>query len=143
MRDADIAAGDRSRYEHECLSRILEIGVCFDQLCVCNLASFEVLVRRLQLLEHAHLECPSAPDYSGSMHFMGLQERRGGALIAPTLTSHVSTKLKEETAVAKERRKAAELRGEQRVLHPKGKPEGKETPPYGWRPGGGGSSRDR
>ena len=118
-RDAEIATADRSRYEHECLSRVLQFAVCYDQLAVCNLAAFEVLCRRTQLIEFAHLENPSAPDYTGAGHFLGVQDRRGGALVSPLLNSHVAGKLREEAAVAKERRKAQEAR----VLTPHPKPK--------------------
>ena len=41
---------------------------------------------------------------------MGLSKRKGGVLINPELSRHVATKVQEETAVAKERRKAREER---------------------------------
>ena len=114
--DAEISQGDRSKYEYETLSRTLEAGLLYDQLAVCNLASFEILSRRIQLLEQAHLENPSAPDYSAPSPYVGVVERRGGALICPALIAHVAERLKDESAVAKEKRKAAEVKKESRVL---------------------------
>ena len=58
---------------------------------------------------------------------MGLNRRRGGALINPMLSKHVAAKTAEETAVMKERRKA---KGERNlVVKPgaKGEPGGKKA----------------
>ena len=87
MRDAEIPPGDRSRFEHEVLSKILEVGVTYDQLQVGNLGSFEVASRRLQVIENAHLDNPMAPTYESSGFYMGTEDRRGGALVAPDLES--------------------------------------------------------
>ena len=48
VRDAEIPASDRSRYEHAILSEIIEKAVSYDALQISNLASFEVLSRRLR-----------------------------------------------------------------------------------------------
>ena len=117
VRDAELLPGDRSRWEHETLSRAFDLACTYDQLCLPNLASFEVLARRMQLLEQAHLDNPSAPDYTASAHFMGSVERRGGALISPGLHAHVARRLGDESAVLKEKRKAAEARQSNRTLH--------------------------
>ena len=106
--ESGVPASDRSRYEHEILSRAFELGVCYDGLNPTNLACFELLARRLQLLEESHLEDPLHPTFQGARHFMGTGERRGGALVAPSLQSHVAEQLRGEAAVAKERRKARE-----------------------------------
>eukprot|EP00972_Heterocapsa_arctica_P014940 2201521-Heterocapsa_arctica.AAC.1 len=76
-----------------------------------NLAISEVLVRRMQLIEEAIAENPDAPNWEGAAHFMGTDERRGSALMAPSLRSHVAGKLQNEAAILKERRKAKEARG--------------------------------
>ena len=73
IRDAEIPLTDRSRFEHAILSDILEKAVTYDCLQVSNLASFEILVRRLQHIEQAHIECPNAPDYSGAEFSRALQ----------------------------------------------------------------------
>ena len=111
VRDAEIPASDRSRYEHAILSEIIEKAVSYDALQISNLASFEVLSRRLQHIEMAHLENPSAPDYGGGEFYMGSTERKGGALVAPGLAVHVASRMRDDAAVAKEQRKARESRG--------------------------------
>lgn len=112
--EAEIPTGDRAKHEHEVLSRMLELATTYDGFQVGNLACFEVLSRRLQLIEESHAENPSAPNYTGSSHYMGSVERRGGALLAPTLQLHVAGKLRDEAAIAKEQRKAVEVRQLQR-----------------------------
>jgi hypothetical protein len=59
---------------------------------------------------------------------MGVPDRRGGALLAPSLSLHVATKLWDEAAIAKERRKASEARSDNRTLQPPFKPKGKSGP---------------
>jgi hypothetical protein len=125
VRDAEIMPGDRSYYEHETLSRMVELALCFDQLAIANLDSFEIPSRRMQLLEQAHLENSGAPDYSSASHYMGVQKRRGGALISPLLNSHVAGKLKDESAVSKEKRKAKESEGNRTLGPGKGKASAK------------------
>eukprot|EP00973_Karenia_brevis_P074180 10308617-Karenia_brevis.AAC.1 len=65
----------------------------------------------MKLHESAIAESPDNPSYEGAQHFLGVQERRGGALIAPQLTAHVATELSREAAILKEKRKAREARG--------------------------------
>ena len=128
-REAEVPSGDRSRHEHAILSRILEYGVTYDMLNVANLASFEVVARRLQLIEEAHVDNPGAPQYISSEHYMGVRERKGGALLAPSLSLHVAGRMRDEAAIAKERRKANESRPESRVLPgPKHPPKPKAGP---------------
>ena len=71
----------------------------------------EYLLRRIQLAEAAVLENPDIPSFEGARHFMGVPDRRGGALIAPSLNSFVASELGKEAAVLKEKRKAREARG--------------------------------
>ena len=108
--ESGIPKGDRSIHEHQVLSRALDYASKCDSLNVANLASMEIVLRRLQLIESAHLEDPTAPNYEGGDLFLEHGDRPGGALDAPILRTHVATKLRDEAAVAKERRKAREER---------------------------------
>ena len=121
--ESGVAAGDRSRYEHEIISRAIEVATTYDCLNLPNLACFELLARRLQLLEESHLEDPLHPTFEGARHFLGTGERRGGALIAPSLQAYVGEQLGKEAVVAKERRKAREAHGLTRKSG-KGDPKG-------------------
>lgn len=108
--DSGVPAADRSTHEHEVLFQCIELAATVDQVNVGSLISFEFLVRRLQLIEEAHVMAPNAPSYDGSEHWMGSGRRKGGVLVSPALAKHVATRAREETEVAKERRKAKEER---------------------------------
>ena len=113
---ARVPEGDRSTHEHMVLSETLELTVCYDQLNLGALASAELMVRRLQLIEAAHQHNPGNPDYTGARHFMGETGMHQGALIAPELTSHVSDRLQAEAKIMKECRVAKE---EQALRYPR------------------------
>ena len=108
LRSADIPKGDRSTYEHECLSRILESMITVDQLNICALQGGELICRRLQVIREAHRISPSSPDYSASDHFMGWKWKRAAQGVDKQLAAHVAQTLKDEAAISKESRKARE-----------------------------------
>jgi len=125
-----IPDGDRAIHENEILSRAIDLAIQYDSLNISNLASFELLIRRKQLLAEAHTYNPSAPSYEGADHFLGTTYRPGGAIVVPELSKHVAEKLHQESQIMKEKRKQAEL---------KGKGRGKPTiPPKADSKGGGG-----
>ena len=95
-------------YEHEVLCRVIDSMVTVDQLNAPALQSMEMVARRLQLIEEAHRISPGSPDSSAADHFMGWNSRRHGAMVAPALSEHAATNVKNETMVAKELRKARE-----------------------------------
>ena len=106
MREAHVPDTDRVKHEHGCLMEMLEWALTYDQLDVSSLASFELLSRRVQLLEEAYTANPKAPRFEGSDHFQGLGKRT--AAVAPQLTAHVAQQLQGEAQIQKERRKARE-----------------------------------
>jgi len=106
-KDIKAEDNDRSIHEHELLALAFELGGCYDQLDISALASFEVLARRMQLIEESKTAGGSTA-YEGAKHFMGYQ--RPGTLVAPELQKHVASKLQEEVSVMKERRKHTEER---------------------------------
>ena len=105
------------------------MAITYDGLNVANLASFELVVRRKQLLAEAHSYNPSAPSYGGADHFMGTTYRPGGAIVVPSLTEFVSKKMQQESQIMKERRKLSEAKG-------RGKNKGDKNPPKGATEGG-------
>ena len=109
--ESGVSASDRNIHEHEVLSLILHHGCCWDGLNAPNIAALETAARRLQLIEEAVAENPSQPSWEGSQHYMGRDERRGGALMAPSLRTFVAGELGKEAAVQKRKRKAREARG--------------------------------
>lgn len=122
LRSAEIPKGDRSVYEHECLSRILEGMITVDQLNICALQSAELMCRRMQVIREAHRVSPSNPDYSSADHFMGWKWRRGAHEVDSTLAAHVATELRNEAQILKEARKAREEQ-QNRRRNPGGKPK--------------------
>ena len=106
-----IPSGDRSIYEDDCLSRMIDLAVKFDGLNITNLACFELAVRRKQLIAEAHSYSPGAPSYEAADHFLQTGYRPGGAIVVPALTKHVADKLHQEGQILKERRKLREEKG--------------------------------
>ena len=109
VHESGIHLKERAVYEHETLSHAIDAFVTIDQVNCPNLLGFEILIRRLMLLEEAFSGEGSA-DFSMSEDWMGLATRPGGALVAPALLKGVAQKQSEKNAIAKERRKAAEER---------------------------------
>ena len=94
VRTSDLPKGDRSVYEHECLSRILDYMVVVDQLNAPALQSAELMCRRLQVIREAHRISLGQPDYSASDVMMGWKHARSGAGIDTSLAAHVANELK-------------------------------------------------
>ena len=122
LRSADIPKGDRSVYEHECLSRIFEAMLTVDQLNAPALQSAELVSRRMPVIREAHRISPGSPDYSSADIMMGWRYRRAGQGVDQELAAHVATELKNEAAIAKESRKAREeAEARRRAPNKKGK----------------------
>ena len=105
-----IPNGDRAIWEDDVLARVIDLALKFDGLNIANLASFELLVRRRQLIA-AHAYSPSAPTYEAADHFLQVGHRPGGAIVVQSLTKHVAEKLHQEGQILKERRKLREEKG--------------------------------
>ena len=98
-------------YEHEVLSKALHYGAVWDRLNLQNSAMAEYLFRRMQLQEDVIADNPHSPSFESARHYMGNDERTGGALLAPSLRAHIGTELEKEAKIAKELRKAREVGG--------------------------------
>lgn len=118
VRTNEIAKGDRSVYEHEVLSRILESMAVIDQLNIPALQSAELICRRLQVIREAHRISPGQPDYSSADYFMGWRYKKSGQGIDSGLAAHVANELKSDAAIAKESRKAREEQAARRKSRP-------------------------
>ena len=121
--ESGIKHTDRLVYEHEVLSRTIDVGMVWDGVNMKNTWFAELLLRRMQLLEHAVGEDPHNPSYKEAQHFMGSNEV-GGAYVAPSLQNFVATELGKQTAILKEKRKSREAK----VARTKAKGEGKGKP---------------
>lgn len=126
VQQSKLPEGSRAAFEDETLSRILDTAIQFDSLQVCNLASFELLVRRKQLIADAHSLNPASPSYDGANYYLGTKFKPGGAIVVPSLTEHVSKKLQADSAILKERRKLEEAKGRGRGGGPKAPKPGKQ-----------------
>ena len=112
---ASLGHADPGAQEHELIMRVLEVAVSYDQLAVSELASFEILLRRAQMLELRHKEKIVGPGVGGTVDedshlYLGTGRTRGLIMIAPALEEHVAGELGKEAAAAKERRKLREER---------------------------------
>ena len=105
VRSSDLPRGDRSVYEMEVITRVLEALIMVDQVNIPNLTGAELLLRRCQLIREAHRISPGGPDYSSADIFMGWQYRRGDG-VNQALAKFVADELKDQAAIAKEARKA-------------------------------------
>ena len=65
MLDARVPEGDRVKHEHQNLMEILEYAMVYDQVDVSALSSFELLARRVALLEEAYTANPKNPRLGG------------------------------------------------------------------------------
>ena len=108
--ESGVSKGSAIAYEHEVESRALELGATIDGINLKKSVMCEFLLRRLQLAEAAVLENPDQPSFEGARHFLGIPDRRGGALVAPSLNAHVAAELGREAGILKEKRKAREAR---------------------------------
>ena len=92
---------------HDLLGLALDLGVCYDQLDVANLGSFEVISRMYQLCE----EKMGSLQVEGLEHYLGRDRTGGlkrGVALMPALAKHATDMQCKETEVLKQRRKARE-----------------------------------
>ncbi|CAE7255770.1 hmgA [Symbiodinium natans] len=104
VRTHELAKGDRSVYEMEVITRVLEAFITVDQINIPNLKGCELLVRRWQLIREAHRLSPTNPDYSAADVIMGWAYRKGDG-VEPTLARYVASELRDQASIAKEARK--------------------------------------
>ena len=113
-----LTAADNGVDEHKFLNELLEVALTGDQLNIAELEVFEIVARRLQLWEEVYAQRLRQADAGASADawlderalFLGQGRSRGQALVCPELEAFVATKLAEESAVMKERRKGREER---------------------------------
>ena len=107
-----LSDADPGVVEHEECCRILQEAVCYDQLNVADLASFETLRRTLQVQEERYRSRlqEGDDDQRDRLLFLGSQHSRGNLCVCPALQAHVAAELSKEAALARERRKARDER---------------------------------
>jgi hypothetical protein len=100
-----LAPTDGHLQEHQFLCSLLHTLVTFDQCVAPNLLAAELICRRLQLLEEKFRGRVAGAD-SESTAFLG--GSRQALCICPLLVAHVTSELRADAAVARERRLARE-----------------------------------
>lgn len=111
VQQSKIPEGSRAIYEDQVLAQILDTAISFDCLQVSNLASFELLVRRRQLLAEAHSYDPTSPNFQGADYWLGSRYKHGNAIVINSLTEHVAKRLQADSQILKEKRKLEEAKG--------------------------------
>ena len=98
--------------DHEGACRALQVMASYDQLDMPNVASAELIARRLQLAEERHKDrLGGEGTASEDLHlYLGTDPTRGNLCVCPALSDWVGKELAAESAVMKERRKAKEER---------------------------------
>ncbi|CAK0809174.1 unnamed protein product, partial [Prorocentrum cordatum] len=133
--------------EHLRICTALENAVCFDQLNVTEMASFELLGRSLQIIEEKYRErtAGAADPVRMDQHlYLGTELVRGNCSVCPALQAWVSQELAQEHAILKERRKAREERAAaQTATKAKAKRDLFPLPPLTLRCGAGGPGPGR
>ena len=138
MQMAKLSFSDKYMTEYAVICRTLEYAITFDQLHVSNLVCFELLARRLQLIEEKYrFRLPQFEGGSGAGDpendhglFLGLGTSatagRSAVMVMPALTAYVGEELAKEAAITKGKVKAHELREQIKKLNGGGpkKPHG-------------------
>ncbi|CAK0867752.1 unnamed protein product [Prorocentrum cordatum] len=112
--------------EHLRICTALENAVCFDQLNVTEMVSFELLGRALQIIEEKYRERLAGaadPARVDTNLYLGTEPARGNCCACPALQTRVSQELAQEHAILKERRKAREERAAAQTAKATAKPK--------------------
>jgi len=107
--ESKIELSNRSRHEHKVLCKTLALAVK-GGYNIKRGACFEYVNRRRLLLEEAHREDVSKPNFEYAHLYMGEQADQPGAASSSALRAHVAAELAKESAILKEKRKAREAR---------------------------------
>ena len=121
--ESHVSKDDRTWHEHLCLCEAIEAFACIGQLNCSSLWGFEILVRRIMLLEEAH--APGHGGWEGAEFWQDGTRRVGGVRIAPAMQKYVASKQHERNAIQKEKRKAKEHRGPKPPTNPANKGGGR------------------
>ena len=102
------------------ISEFLDAALCYDGLIIVQLSCMELASRRYQYWEQHYQESLRAGEQGSSPGkawqasetglFLGQEHSTAIALVCPALAEHVSSRLKDEASILKERRKAREER---------------------------------
>ena len=106
--EAHMDVKNRSVFEHRVITRAMYFAHAVDGINLKMSIAFEYLNRRRQLIEEAHREDASKPNFEAAKHYMGDEDLTGATYLAPNLRAHVALELGKEAAIQKESRKIRE-----------------------------------
>ena len=110
--------------QHESACRVLETSLCYDQINIATLASFELISRQLQIAEERlshRFEDPSSDLVQEDYFLMSGAPHKSHLCVSPELRAWIAKERGQEASVLKERRKARE---ERLLARPKKTPKG-------------------
>ena len=132
--DCHLKANDAYVAEHAVLCGCVHQATTYDQLNLPELASFELLFRRIQMIEEHHRHRLQSGGFGGGIDdeeehlYYGTSTKRTGLMMAPELRDFVAEKDKTRAKIDKWRREAREERSlaatGSRTADPKKKPGG-------------------
>ncbi len=115
---------DKHMSEYAILAKVIELAISYDQLMITNLSCFELIFRRLQMIEEKYrFRLPqfdgglgaADPENDASL-FLGLgagsAHGRQSVMVMPALSEHIGNELAKEAAITKGKVKAHELRAQ-------------------------------
>ena len=115
LHECKLSLADSGAADHETGMRCLEFALCYDQLCVSELACLELMMRKVQLAEMRYRERIlgrlDRVDMADEEYlYLGEGETRGHIMLCPSLEEYVSGEMHKEGLLMKEKRKLREER---------------------------------
>ncbi len=137
MQLARLSYNDPSMTEYAVIGKCVEFALYTDQVMICNMVSFELLIRRFQLIEERYRhKLPQMAEAKGTALdgeqdaslFLGLGTQamagRLAVCVMPALSEFIAGELGKEAALNKGRVKAHELRQQIKRLQTPAKAKG-------------------
>ena len=121
--------GDKHMSEYAVLAKVIELALTYDQLAITNLSCFELIIRRLQMIEEKYrFRLPQFDGGAGAADpendatlYLGLGSSsthgRLSVMVMPALSEHIGNELAREAAITKGKVKAHELRAQVKKLN--------------------------
>ena len=126
---AGLSGNDLGVADHETAMKIIEYSLTFDQINISELAGYELLLRKAQLIElkYKQRSLRSGGGLDASLEdehlYLGMHATRGQLMICPELETFVAAEMAKEGQVMKEKRK---LKEEKKLAKGEGKGKGKK-----------------
>ena len=103
-RAAGIPGEGARAWEHRMLCQAIGVGVQYDRLDVTNVAAFELMARRLVMIERAVKVSPKAPSFTGLHRMIEHSLSEGGGVATKEFTSHMAEQAEKEARIMKQNR---------------------------------------